>query len=224
MVAVLRSTDKTVVATYSTSKTVTKEGIRECIAGNASLEPGKRYSSQGTTQSIYYCLDIQGRVYAIVTNPSYPARVAFTALEELQSEFSDYGSRVPSATEESLSKPARLVLKGVLDKYVSPGTADKLTEVQGKIDSVSSVMKENIEQILINNDQLDNIEAQSEALNLQAAAFQQQSVDLTNKMWWKMWKLRLLIGGLVVMVLIIIIVPSAVSAQQAQQQSQQNRN
>lgn len=223
MVAVLRSTDKTVVAAYTTSREVTKEGVRECIAGNPSMEPGKRFSSQGQTQSIHYVCDQQGRVYAIVTNPSYSPRVAFIALEELQTEFSDYGRQVPTATEESLSKVARLVLKGVVDKYANPQAADKLTEVQGKIGIATTVMKDNIQQILVNNEKIENIEALSEGLNLQAQNFQNQSTELTNKMWWKMWKMRLLIGGLIVVVLVIIIAPSVAASQQQQDQPSQRR-
>lgn len=116
MLAVLRYSDKTVVATYSASKEVTKEGIRECVAGNAQMIPGRRYTSQGDVQAIHYSTDAQGRVYAIVTNPSYPVRVAFGALDELQSEFADFGSKVAASGEDGLSKTARLTLKAVADK------------------------------------------------------------------------------------------------------------
>jgi vesicle-associated membrane protein 4 len=80
-------------------------------------------------------------------------------------------------------------------------------------------MKDNIQQILVNNEKIENIEAQSEALNNQAQAFQSQSTELTNKMFWKMWKMRLLLGGLIVVVLIIIIVPSVVASQPQQDQT-----
>lgn len=46
MLAVLRFSDKIVVATYGTSREVTKEGIRECVAGNAMMTQGRRYTSQ----------------------------------------------------------------------------------------------------------------------------------------------------------------------------------
>jgi hypothetical protein len=118
MVAILRYSDKTVVATYSTSKEVTKEGIRELVAGNAQMTAGRRYTSQGDSQSIHYTLDAQGRVYAVVTNPQYPPRVVFGALDELQSSFAEFDSKVANATEESLSKPARLLLKDFTEKYV----------------------------------------------------------------------------------------------------------
>ena len=87
MVAVVRYADKTVVAYYSSSKEVTKEGIRECIAGNANIQPGKRYTAQGDTQSIHYVLDTQGRVYSVVTNTRYSPRVAFLALGKCTCSF-----------------------------------------------------------------------------------------------------------------------------------------
>ena len=117
MLAVLRFSDKTVVATYSTTRDVTKDGIRECVAGNANIASGKRYTSQGERQAIHYTLDPQGRVYAIVTAPRYPVRVAFVALEELQKQFGkEFGPRVPTAIEESLNRSARPILQGIAER------------------------------------------------------------------------------------------------------------
>lgn len=120
MVAVLRYADKSVVAVYSASKEVTKEGIRECVAGNAKIQSGRRYTVEGESQAIHYTLDPQGRVYALVTNPKYSPRVAFIALDELQKQFGkEFGPRVASASEETLNKPARVLLKEISDRLVS---------------------------------------------------------------------------------------------------------
>jgi Synaptobrevin/Regulated-SNARE-like domain len=146
------------------------------------LVPGKRYISQGDIQTIHYTADSQGRVYSIVTNPNYPARVAFTALDELVKEFADFSPKVPTASEESLSASTRLTLKAIADKFGNPATVDKLTEVQGKIDVATSVMKENIQQILLNEEKIERIEAASEQLNEKAIQFQSQSKQLTDKM------------------------------------------
>ncbi len=117
--AILRHSDKTVVATYSPGKEVTKEGIRECVAANANIQSGKRYTSTGDSQAIHYCLDAQGRVYSLVTNPRYSPRIAFLALEELQKQFGkEFGPRVASATEGSLTKPARTILQDIAIRLV----------------------------------------------------------------------------------------------------------
>lgn len=117
LIAVLRSSDKTVVASYQQERDVTVEGVRECIAGNASIENGKRYSSQGESQSIHYTIDPQGRVYAIVTSPQYSLRRAFRALDDLIEKFGrDLGHRVATATEQSLSQVAVPIMKQIFQK------------------------------------------------------------------------------------------------------------
>jgi hypothetical protein len=74
-------------------------------------------------------------------------------------------------------------------------------------------MQENIQQLLVNNEQVERIAASSETLNEQSLAFKSSTKELRNKMYWKMWKMRLLIGGLIVVVLIVIIVPVVLTAQ-----------
>lgn len=85
--------------------------------------------------------------------------------------------------------------------------------MQEKVDVVKTVMQENIQQILQNNECLERIEAQAEHLNEQSLAFKKGAKEMNEMMWWKMWKMRILFGGLIVLVLIIIIVPTAVVAQ-----------
>ncbi len=117
LVAVLRSSDKTVVASYQQERDVTVEGVRECIAGNGSIETGKRYSSQGDTQSIHYMIDQQGRVYSIVTSPTYSLRTAFRAIDELLDKFGrELGHRIATATEQSLSQSAAPIMKQIFQK------------------------------------------------------------------------------------------------------------
>jgi vesicle-associated membrane protein 72 len=108
-------------------------------------------------------------------------------------------------------------------RFNDPGAEDKLTEVTGKIDVVKSVMKENISKILENEAKLEHIEAASEALNEKAQDFRKGSKQLNDMMWWRMWKMRLLIGGLIVAVLLIIIVPTAISAQSSSNSSSKNK-
>jgi hypothetical protein len=74
-------------------------------------------------------------------------------------------------------------------------------------------MQENIQQLLVNNEQVERIEKSSEKLNEQSIAFKASSVELKNRMYWKMWKMRILIGCLITVVLIAIITPVAVMAQ-----------
>jgi vesicle-associated membrane protein 72 len=87
--------------------------------------------------------------------------------------------------------------------------------VQDKLDVVKTVMRDNIQQILLNDEKLERIDASAEQLNEQSQAFKSNTKALTNKMFWKMWKMRILIGGLIIAILIIIIVPIAVTSSQS---------
>jgi glutamate 5-kinase len=79
--------------------------------------------------------------------------------------------------------------------------------VQSKLDVVKTVMQDNIQQILINQEQVDRINSSAERLTEQSLAFKSTTNELRNKMFWKMVKMRLLIGGIIVCVLVVIIVP-----------------
>lgn len=81
-----------------------------------------------------------------------------------------------------------------------------------KIDIVKTSMKENIQQLLTNEDKMERIENATVQLGETSLAFRNSSKSLANKMWWQMWKTRLVIIGVVVCVLLLIIVPIVVTS------------
>ena len=114
---VLRSSDKTVVASYQQSRDVTVEGVRECVAANGNIQLGKRYTSQGDSQSIHYIIDPQGRVFSVVTSPNYSLRMAYSAIDDLAVAFNrDLGTKIATATEQSLSQPSAPIMKQIFQK------------------------------------------------------------------------------------------------------------
>ena len=91
----------------------------EQVASNAHAEPGGKYTATGDLQSIHYTLDHMGRIYSIVTNPSFSVRNAFVILEEFQQSFQrDFGGRLSTASEESLSRVSTPMLRDFCRKYV----------------------------------------------------------------------------------------------------------
>lgn len=73
-------------------------------------------------------------------------------------------------------------------------------------------MQENIQQLLLNEEKLGRIESATVQLGEQSLAFRNSSKSLANKMWWQMWKTRLVIIGVVLAVLLVIIVPIVMTA------------
>ena len=117
MIAVVRFSDKTVCAHFSLGES-DKEGVRELIASNPSSKPGIRYTVSGSTQSVHYILDASSRVYALVTHPRYPSRIAFGVLDELVHSFkTEFGHRLSSAPEDSLSTAAKHLFQDLCNRY-----------------------------------------------------------------------------------------------------------
>jgi hypothetical protein len=117
ILAVIRSTDKTVISSFIRNKSLTIEGIRECVAANARMAAGKKYTSQGQENSIHYTLDPQGRVFAMVTISKYPPRIAFTALNEFRDMFNrQLGMKAATATEGALTQLSKPIFKHIYEK------------------------------------------------------------------------------------------------------------
>lgn len=94
-----------------------------------------------------------------------------------------------------------------LISYESAATTDHIDSIKSKLDIVKTSMKENIQQLLVNEEKMQHIENATVQLGEQSLAFRNSSKSLANKMWWQMWKTRLVIIGIVVCVLVVIIVP-----------------
>lgn len=121
--------------------------------------------------------------------------------------------KIANATEDGLNRSSSNMLRDLSERFANPSKIDSISSVQEKVDVVKSTMKENIQQLLINQEKVENIESTTIHLNEQSIAFKNQSKQLSDKMWWKMWKMRLLIGGLICLVLIVIVVPTIVVRQ-----------
>ena len=76
---------------------------------------------------------------------------------------------------------------------MDPANADKLVSVQDKLDIVKTVMKDNIQQILLNDEKIERIDLAADQLKQQSEAFQTNSKQLTNKMYVSSYILHVLL-------------------------------
>ena len=177
--AVMRISDRRIVATSSAQGDLDKDGLRKLIGGNESLVTGKRCSATGAAQTANYLLDATGGVYIVVTNKAYPPRVAFQVIDEFQEHFSkDYGAEIAAAKEEGLTRKSKKLLVQLYEKYCNPGNVDKLSNIQAKLEVTTSVMKENIEKMLENTARTEEINEKSQGLLEQSAIFEKQAKKL----------------------------------------------
>lgn len=116
LLAVLRQ-PAIAMASLRLSNSLTTDVVKEVIINNKDIFPNKKYTSKGSAFNIHYTLDTEGVIYAIVTEPNYPARVIYPALDEMAKKISEkLGARLGGASENGLNKSARPLLSEIADK------------------------------------------------------------------------------------------------------------
>lgn len=197
----------------------------EAVAGVVTNEPPNGLSQpdtlggfkvvQSDQHQIIYGADIDGICCATITGTQYPSRVAIAMLQDLYTNFTaTYGdaAKKTTATENSLSKKAKTILRDSCKKYADPSSVDKTQHVLGQVDVVKGKMQENIASILQNTESAEDMVVKSEQLNEQAAVFQKRSIDLKKQMQWKNVKMTIILGGVILIIIVAVTVPFVMKA------------
>ncbi|XP_026153036.1 vesicle-associated membrane protein 8 isoform X4 [Mastacembelus armatus] len=85
------------------------------------------------------------------------------------------------------------------------GSSTKLDHVQGQVNEVKVILKDNINKVLERGDRLDDLIGKTDDLQASADSFQRTSTRVARKYWWKNIKMMILIGGIVLVIVILII-------------------
>lgn len=196
-----------IIASYSYNSETDLGGVKQVLEQpNMQLSPGKHYSFSVGQLAWHLIADEMGLIYILISSASYRQRCAHNCLEELQRTFvAKAGDKAATARDRQLDKQCAPLLQKICQKYDNLAEVDKLASVTRKVESVKLVMQENIDVALQNTVKLESIERQAEELQQQAGVFKRNANELKNKMWWKNMKMKLIIGGTILVILAIII-------------------
>jgi len=111
-------------------------------------------------------------------------------------------SQVGKGSAGSCQKQAQNLLNQIIQKY----SKSKLKEVQGKVDQVKDIMKDNVNKALDNVEKLEDMEQKSEQLEQQAKGFQQGAVQVKKRFRCEYYKATAILVALVVLIIIIIVI------------------
>ncbi|KAA8584298.1 vesicle-associated membrane protein 8 isoform X2 [Sander vitreus] len=85
------------------------------------------------------------------------------------------------------------------------GSTAKLDQVQGQVNEVKVILKDNISKVLERGDRLDDLIGKTDDLQASADSFQRTSTRVARKYWWKNIKMMIIIGVIVLIIVILII-------------------
>ncbi|XP_044030831.1 vesicle-associated membrane protein 8 isoform X2 [Siniperca chuatsi] len=85
------------------------------------------------------------------------------------------------------------------------GSSAKLDQVQGQVNEVKVILKDNISKVLERGERLDDLIDKTHDLQTSADSFQRTSTRVARKYWWKNIKMMIIIGVIVLIIVILII-------------------
>uniref|UniRef100_A0A7S0X8N0 V-SNARE coiled-coil homology domain-containing protein n=1 Tax=Mantoniella antarctica TaxID=81844 RepID=A0A7S0X8N0_9CHLO len=147
-------------------------------------------------------------VIAVITSPDYPRRSAFQLLEEIRAKVD--GSITPEEVTRATKAgehAKHAFLREACLRFEDVAEVDKITAVGAQVDEVKAVMEGNINKMLDNAETVNAVEDKSELLRAGAQQFQKRSDHVRRMMWWRLFKIKLIFGTLVLVVLGYILIP-----------------
>lgn len=156
----------------------------------ASSPPGERRSFQTGNILVNTLIAEDRTILVAACKDDFNRAAVFECLAEMKKGYSQSRTN-PTGIER--------MLKQNVDKY-SSGT-DKISEIKNTLETVKSVMVNNIDAIIERGQKIDDLVSSSETLLEQAEVFESSASDLK----WSMWKKRIIIFIVIFIILIVVI-------------------
>lgn len=153
---------------------------------------------------VFNVLIDDGIVYMCLTDEGDKRRFAFAYLEDIKTKFrADFGERIHSAIAFSLNTEFQRYLQDRMDVF-NDGKSDSIGRVKARLDSVKTVMVENIDKVLQRGEKIELLVDESQELQRTANKFKTGARSLERHMWWKNVKIWIFIILILLVVSYII--------------------
>jgi len=185
------------------------EGTARQVLGSGNLRPHQKLTVMAGGDGDLHLQSGEHAVVAAMCAADFPRRQAFALLEELaaHTQASASAEAVAAARGEGeLGKALAAPLREALNRGAA-APASAVATVTAKVEEVKVVMEGNINKVLENAENLASIENKSEVLRQEAHQFQKKSVSVRNALWWRNFKMKLIVAAVVLCVLGYILIP-----------------
>ena len=135
----------------------------------------------------------------------YPNRLSYKLIDEA-------GAIVKKRLDGAITdRQSNEQLGSLIARYDDPGSLDKLSQVNTRVEEVKLKLNDNLTNLVTNQMDVEvlsahqKLEANSHNLRNEASAFEKGSGDLKKIMYWRNLKLTVCIALIVVIMIIVII-------------------
>jgi vesicle-associated membrane protein 7 len=154
---------------------------------------------------VFHIMVDKGFTFLCMSDREFGNRIPFAFLEDIKNRFqSSYGEKARDAAPFSLNRDFKRVLQNQMAHFSNAKETDKIEIAKGKVAEVKDVMIDNIEKVLDRGEKIDLLVHKTEDLSESAHNFRYKSKKLKNTMWWRNFKLILLLVFIIVAILAVI--------------------
>lgn len=170
-------------------------------ADSGSGQP-RRMTLEAGNMTFHYT--IAGNVcFLTVADKSYPKRLAYEYLEELQNEFGRlYGSQVDAAARPYAFIKFDTFIQKTKKLYLDTRTQRNMTKLNSEIAEVHQIMTRNIAEVLEHGERLDRMTQMSDALSHESKAYSNRARDLQRQALIRKYMPLAVVGGIVLLLLL----------------------
>ena len=86
----------------------------------------------------------------------------------------------------------------------SEDSTDKTKKVQEQVDDVTKIMQKNVQDAMKRGEQLEDLEAQTAALEEGSRAFNKNTEKVKSNLWWKNMKMWAILIGIIVAIILVV--------------------
>lgn len=189
------------------------ESLCQSVLEYVTSELSKTKYSYETGEHLVHVYTSEQLYYLCVTALAFDRNVAFNFLLELERQLITAGlkERARVSLPYSLRSSFSEIMGSTLLRYSS---SDALGRLEGQVDEVTDVIKDNIRKVADRGDQMNDLQYRSEALAFSAADFKKNATKLSRKLWWKNVKLWVvlvvIVGSIAVMITVAVLASQGV--------------
>ena len=171
-----------------------------CKTPNKNLNERNKIVSKHENYYFTFCLPYL--VYLVLVNNEYPERYVFELIQKVNDE------KIPTMINDDtkeLNPSGRQELKKLISEFQDPRNISKIADLQNDVNSVKADMRNNINKMVENVDDVNQLQEKSEALRFESIEYKQNSYDIRRFTFWQNFKLWIILGGVILLLIIILI-------------------
>lgn len=151
-------------------------GTEKTAPGSRQTIEQKQTQDPDTVYKVHVYVRLDGLAATAVTDEEYPIRVAFSFLNKVLSDFEQQSGETWKEMEVDMGEEKTPpFLPKILTEFQDPKAADKLLQIQDKLDDIKEIMHRNIEEVLKRGETIDVLVQKSQDISENSKFFYQKA-------------------------------------------------